>query len=123
VWVAAQGPLFTEGGGGERGLYKTTDGGATWTKSLSVPGTTGVAESVGFTDIVFDPTKPDIMFAGTYQRMRHVGQMIGGGPDGGVFKTIDGGKNWKKLTTGLPPGEVGRVGSQSIPRNPGASMR
>ncbi len=72
VFVAAQGPLFSEGG--ERGVYKTTDGGATWTQSLFINDDTGV------TDVVFDPKNPDIMFAGTYQRRRHVGQMIGGGP-------------------------------------------
>jgi photosystem II stability/assembly factor-like uncharacterized protein len=103
VWVASQGPLFTEGGGGERGLYKTTDGGATWTASLTINATTGV------TDLVLDPKNPDIIYAGTYQRMRHVGQMIGGGPDGGLFKTIDGGKTWKKLTNGLPKLDVGRI--------------
>jgi len=113
VWVASQGPLFTEGGGGERGVYKTTDGGATWTRSLFVNETTGV------TDIAFDAKNPDIMFAGTYQRMRHVGQMIGGGPDGGVFKTTDAGKSWKKLTNGLPPGEVGRIDVAVDPKRPG----
>jgi photosystem II stability/assembly factor-like uncharacterized protein len=116
VWVASQGNLFTEGGGGERGLYKTTDGGATWTRSLFVNDTTGV------TDIVFDSKNPDIMFAGTYQRMRHVGQMIGGGPDGGVFKTVDGGKNWKRLNgSGLPAAgtEVGRIGVTVDPKKPG----
>lgn len=113
VWVASQGPLFTEGGGGERGLYKTTDGGATWTRSLFINDTTGV------TDVAFDPKNPDILFAGTYQRMRHVGQMIGGGPDGGVFKTTDSGKTWKKLTAGLPPGEVGRIGVATDPKRPG----
>ena len=113
VWVAAQGPLFTEEGGGDRGIFKTTDGGATWTRNFHVNDTTG------FTDIVFDPKNPDIMFAGTYQRMRHVGQMIGGGPDGGIFKTVDGGKKWNKLTNGLPPGEVGRIGLAVDPKKPG----
>jgi photosystem II stability/assembly factor-like uncharacterized protein len=103
VWVAAQGPLFTEGGGGDRGLYKTTDGGATWTRSLEINATTGV------TDVVLDPKNPDIVYAGSYQRMRHVGQMIGGGPDGGLYKTIDGGKKWTKLTNGLPKLDVGRI--------------
>ena len=117
VCVAAQGPLFTEDGGGDRGLYKTTDGGATWTRSLFINATTGV------TDVVFDPKNPDIMFAGTYQRMRHVGQMIGGGPDGGVFKTIDGGKKWVKLTNGLPPGEVGRIGLAVDPEEAGPRVR
>jgi len=113
VWVASQGPLFTEEGGGDRGIYKTTDGGATWTRNFFVN------ETTGFTDIVLDPKNPDIIFAGTYQRMRHVGQMIGGGPDGGIFKTTDGGKKWVKLTAGLPPGEVGRIGLAVDPKKPG----
>ena len=111
VWVAAQGPLFSAGG--ERGVYKTTDGGATWTRSLHVNDTTG------FTDLAFDPRNPNTLFAGTYQRMRHVGQMIGGGPDGGVFKTTDGGRTWNKLTKGLPPGEVGRIALATDPKKPG----
>jgi photosystem II stability/assembly factor-like uncharacterized protein len=101
VWVASQGPLFSAGG--DRGLYKTTDGGKTWIQSKFIN------DDTGFTDVVFDPTNPDTMFAGTYQRRRHVGQMIGGGPDGGVFKTTNGGKSWDKLKNGLPPGEVGRI--------------
>ncbi|NQW04187.1 MAG: glycosyl hydrolase [Acidobacteria bacterium] len=111
VWVASQGPLFSAGG--ERGVYKTTDGGATWTRSLFVNDTTG------FTDLAFDPRNPNTVFAGSYQRMRHVGQMIGGGPDGGVFKTTDGGRNWNKLTNGLPPGEVGRIALATDPKKPG----
>jgi photosystem II stability/assembly factor-like uncharacterized protein len=113
VWVASQGPLFTEGGGGDRGVFKTTDGGATWTRSLFINDTTGAS------DLAFDAKNPDILFAGTYQRMRHVGQMIGGGPDGGVYKTTDAGKNWKKLTTGLPPGDVGRIAVAVDPKKPG----
>ncbi len=111
VWVAAQGPLFSDGG--ERGVYKTTNGGATWERVLHVN------ESTGFTDLAFDPRNPNTVFAGTYQRMRHVGQMIGGGPDGGVFKTTDGGKTWNKLTNGLPPGEVGRIALAADPKKPG----
>jgi photosystem II stability/assembly factor-like uncharacterized protein len=108
VWVASQGPLFSAGG--DRGLYKTTDGGKTWTRSLFINDDTGV------TDIAFDPTNPDTLFAGTYQRRRHVGQMIGGGPDGGVFKTTNGGKSWDKLKNGLPPGEVGRIALAADPK-------
>jgi len=108
VWVASQGPLFSAGG--DRGLYKTTDGGKTWNRSLSISDDTGV------TDVVFDPANPDTLFAGTYQRRRHVGQMIGGGPDGGVFKTTNGGKSWDKLKNGLPPGEVGRVALAADPK-------
>jgi photosystem II stability/assembly factor-like uncharacterized protein len=111
VWVASQGPLFSAGG--DRGVYKTTDGGKTWTRSLFINDDTGV------TDIVFDPRNPDTLFAGTYQRRRHVGQMIGGGPDGGVFKTTNGGRTWAKLTSGLPPGEVGRIALAVDPKKPG----
>ena len=102
VYVASQGPLFSEGG--ERGLYKTTDGGATWSAVLTISKDTGVS------DIVFDPRNPDIIFASAYQRRRHVGQMIGGGPEGGIFKTTNAGKTWTKLTKGLPAGDMGRVG-------------
>jgi photosystem II stability/assembly factor-like uncharacterized protein len=111
VWVAVQGPLFAAGG--DRGIYRTTDGGATWTRSFHVN------DDTGFTDIVFDSKNPDIMFAGTYQRRRHVGQMIGGGPDGGLFRTTNAGKSWTKLTNGLPPGEVGRIALAVDPKKPG----
>ena len=111
VWVAAQGPLFSEGG--ERGLYKTTDGGQTWTASLTINKDTGV------TDIAMDPKNPDVVYAGTYQRRRHVGQMIGGGPDGGIFKTKDGGKHWTKLAKGLPTHDVGRISLALDPRKSG----
>jgi len=102
VYVASQGPLFSEGG--ERGLYKTTDGGTTWYAVLTISKDTGIS------DIVFDPRNPDIIFASAYQRRRHVGQMIGGGPEGGIFKTTNGGKSWSKLTRGLPTGDMGRAG-------------
>jgi photosystem II stability/assembly factor-like uncharacterized protein len=111
VWVAAQGPLFSAGG--ERGVYKTTDGGATWARVLHVN------DDTGFTDLAMDPRNSNTMFASTYQRRRHVGQMIGGGPDGGIFKTTDGGRNWTKLTNGLPPGEVGRIALATDPKRPG----
>lgn len=111
VWVASQGPLFSAGG--DRGVYKTTDGGATWNRVLHVN------EDTGFTDLAFDPRNSNTIFASTYQRRRHVGQMIGGGPDGGIFKSTDGGRNWAKLTNGLPPGEVGRIALATDPKKPG----
>src|SRR6476619_2900501 len=74
VYVAAQGPLWS--GGGERGLYKTTDGGNKWDRVLHVSDDTGIS------DIVFDPKNPDVIYASSYQRRRAVGQMIGGGPEG-----------------------------------------
>jgi photosystem II stability/assembly factor-like uncharacterized protein len=101
VYVAAQGPLFSSGG--ERGLYKTTDGGATWTAVLTISADTGIS------DIVFDPRNSDIIIASAYQRRRAVGQMIGGGPEGGIFKSVNAGKSWTKLTKGLPTGDMGRV--------------
>jgi photosystem II stability/assembly factor-like uncharacterized protein len=102
VYVASQGPLFAPGG--ERGLYKTTDGGATWTAILTISADTGIS------DVVYDPRNPDVLFASAYQRRRAVGQMIGGGPEGGIFKSTNGGKNWTKLTRGLPTGDIGRAG-------------
>ena len=110
VWVASQGPLFSAGG--DRGLYKTIDGGKTWTQSLKINDDTGV------TDLALDPKNPDIVYAGSYERRRNVGQMIGGGPDGGIFKTVNGGKNWTKLTNGLPKHDVGRIALAIDPRKP-----
>src|SRR5688572_8666089 len=101
VYVAAQGPLFSAGG--ERGLYKTTDGGATWTASLTV------SENTGVTDIVLDPKNPDVIYASSYQRRRHVGQAIGGGREAGIHKSTNGGRSWTKLTSGLPRCDIGRI--------------
>jgi len=102
VYVAAQGPLWSPGG--ERGLYKTADGGATWTAALTISPDTGIS------DVVLDTKNPDIVFASAYQRRRAVGQMIGGGPEGGIYKSTNAGKTFAKLTKGLPTGDMGRVG-------------
>jgi photosystem II stability/assembly factor-like uncharacterized protein len=102
VWVAAQGPLWNSGG--DRGLYKTTDGGKTWEKSLEISDNTGV------TDIVMDPRNSNVIYAAAYQRRRHVWTLIDGGPESAIYKTVDGGKTWDKLTNGLPGGNVGRIG-------------
>ena len=101
VWIAAQGPLFAAGG--ERGVFKTSDGGKTWQAILTISADTGA------NDLAFDPKNPDIVYASAYQRRRAVGQLIGGGPEGGIYKTINGGRNWTKLTNGLPQGDVGRI--------------
>ena len=77
---------------------------ATWNAVLTISKDTGIS------DIVFDPRNPDVIFASAYQRRRHVGQMIGGGPEGGIFKTTNGGKTWTRLTKGLPTGDMGRAG-------------
>src|SRR6185436_19792487 len=110
VYVASQGPLWSAGG--ERGLYKTTDGGATWNAVLTISADTGIS------DAVFDAKNPDIIYASSYQRRRAVGQMIGGGPEGGIFKTTNGGRTWTKLSNGLPKDDVGRIALGVDPRNP-----
>jgi photosystem II stability/assembly factor-like uncharacterized protein len=110
VYVAAQGPLWSAGG--ERGLYKTTDGGSTWTSVLHVSDDTGIS------DIVFDPKNADVLYASSYQRRRAVGQMIGGGPEGGIWKTKDAGRTWTKLKNGLPKDDVGRIALGIDPKNP-----
>ena len=101
VYVAAQGPLFSAGG--ERGLYKTTNGGRTWTAVLTI------SENTGVTDIVLDPKNPDVIYASAYQRRRHVGQAIGGGREAGIHKSTNGGRSWTKLTSGLPKCDIGRI--------------
>ena len=110
VWVAAQGPLWNSGG--DRGLYKTTDGGQTWTKLLDIDADTGVNE------FVMDPANPDVILASSYQRRRHVWTLINGGPGGGVHKTNDGGQTWRKVTQGLPEGDLGRIGLAQAPSAP-----
>ena len=110
VYVTAIGPLWSAGG--DRGLYKTTDGGQTWKAILSISKDTGV------TDLVMDPKSPDVLYAAAYQRRRAVGQLIGGGPESGIYKSTDGGQKWTKLTKGLPTVELGRVGLGINWRNP-----
>jgi photosystem II stability/assembly factor-like uncharacterized protein len=110
VYVSAIGPLWRPGG--DRGLFKTTDGGATWKNIL--PGT----ENSGATDIVMDPAKPDTIYVAMLQRRRQVGQLVGGGPDSGIFKSTDAGAHFTKLTNGLPTLEMGRVGLGISPKNP-----
>ncbi len=110
VYVASQGPLWRAGG--ERGLYKTADGGETWTLVLEI------SENTGVTDFVMDPRDPDVLVAASYQRRRHVWTLIDGGPESALYKTTDGGENWEKLTRGLPKGDVGRIGLAQSPANP-----
>jgi photosystem II stability/assembly factor-like uncharacterized protein len=101
VYVAAQGHLW--GPNADRGVFKTTDGGRTWTKSLFVD------ENTGANDLVIDPTNPQVLYASTYQRQRRNWGFNGGGPGSGIYKTMDGGATWSKLTTGLPGGDKGRI--------------
>jgi photosystem II stability/assembly factor-like uncharacterized protein len=102
VYVAAQGPLW--GPGGDRGLYKTMDGGKTWTNLIHI------SENTGVTDIAQDPTNPDVLYAATYQRRRHVWTLIDGGPESALYKSNDAGTTWNKLKNGLPTVDLGRIG-------------
>ena len=108
VYVAAQGPLWSEGG--ERGLYKTTDGGETWTRILAGTKWAGVNE------VDLDPRNSDILLASTWQRHRHVWGYLAGGPESGLHRSTDGGATWKKIS-GVPEGE-GRIGLARSPSNP-----
>jgi len=110
VYVAAQGSIWAPGG--DRGLYKTTDGGKNWKKIL------GISENTGVADVILDPRNPDILYAASYQRRRHVGILVAGGPESAIFKSVDGGKNWKKLTKGLPGGDKGRIALGISPQQP-----
>ncbi len=102
VYVAAYGPLWSPGG--DRGLYKTTDGGETWTAVLTIN------ENAGVSEVHFDPWNPDVLYATAHQRRRHVFTQISGGPDSAIYKSVDAGKTWKKINRGLPGGDLGRIG-------------
>ena len=110
VYVAAQGPLWSAGG--DRGLYKTTDGGKTWEQVLKISDNTGV------TDVQLDPRNPRIVIATAYQRRRHFFTLIDGGPESAIHRSTDGGKTWTKVITGLPSEELGRIGIAISPVNP-----
>lgn len=102
VWVAAIGPLWNSGG--DRGLYKTIDGGKSWKKTLEIDAYTGVS------DLIIDPRNPDILYAAAFQRARHVFTYLGGGPGSGIYKSTDGGESWTKANAGLPAVDLGRIG-------------
>ncbi|MFQ5738526.1 MAG: glycosyl hydrolase [Acidobacteriota bacterium] len=110
VYVAAQGPLWNSGG--DRGLFKTRDGGETWKLVLEVSPDTGVS------DLVLDPRNPDVLFSTSYQRRRHVWTLIDGGPESTVYKSSDGGETWAKSARGLPKEDLGRIGLAISPVNP-----
>lgn len=110
VYVAALGHLW--GPNPERGLYKTTDGGETWSNTLFVD------EDTGFTDVVMDPSDPEILYAAAYQRRRTVFGFNGEGPGSGLYKTVDGGDTWTKLHEGLPHGSTGRIGIDVYRKDP-----
>ncbi len=117
VYVAAAGNLWAPTG--DRGVFKTTDGGKTWRK---LAGGLPSDARTGATDLVMDPQNPEVLYAAFYQRQRLPWRFDGGGSNGGIFKTTDGGTTWTKLTRGLPPGETGRIGLDIYRRNPGILM-
>ncbi len=109
IYVAAYGPLWSDGG--DRGVYKSTDGGETWAQIHYISDQTGTA------DLVMDPENPDVLYAADHQRRRHVFTYIGGGKESSLYKTEDGGENWTEITTGLPKGKMGRIGLAISPAN------
>jgi photosystem II stability/assembly factor-like uncharacterized protein len=110
VYVAALGNLW--GAGGERGVYKTTDGGQTWTRVLHVDDDTGA------TELVMDPSNNKVLYAAMYQRRRATWGMNGGGPGSAIYKSSDAGRTWTKLTRGIPEGPLGRIGLDIYRKNP-----
>ncbi|MEM8547306.1 MAG: glycosyl hydrolase, partial [Pseudomonadota bacterium] len=110
VLVSAHGPLWSDGG--DRGLYRTTDGGASWVRILDIDAYTGINE------FVVDPNNADIILATSYQRRRHVWTLINGGPGSGIHKSTDRGKTWTKITSGLPSDHMGKIGIAMAPSEP-----
>ena len=110
VLVAAEGPLWSAGG--ERGVYKSTDGGGSWRQVLAFD------EHTGATDIEFAPGNPDVVYAAAYQRRRHIWGFMAGGPSSGIYKSTDGGDSWREVTAGLPSGDMGKIGLAVTPADP-----
>ena len=109
VLVAAQGPLWSPGG--DRGLFKTTDGGSSWQSILSIDENTGVNE------FVVDPENHNNIVASSYQRRRHVWVLINGGPGSAIHKSTDGGATWVRVESELPVDNMGRIGLAAAPSN------
>jgi photosystem II stability/assembly factor-like uncharacterized protein len=111
VLVAATGPLFADSP--ERGVFRTTDGGRTWTRTLYVDARTGAA------DLAMDPANPDVIYAAMWTVRRQAWTFASGGSGSGLYKSTDGGRTWRRLTNGLPAGELGRIGLDVSPARPG----
>lgn len=109
IYVAAYGPLWSAGG--ERGIYKSTDGGEHWDLILEV------SENTGFNEIHLDPRNSEVLYATAHQRRRHVWTYVSGGPESAVYKSTDGGENWRKIEKGLP-GNKGRISLAISPAQP-----
>jgi photosystem II stability/assembly factor-like uncharacterized protein len=110
VFVAAQGPLWRAGG--DRGLYKTTNGGKSWRRVLAI------SEDTGISEVHIDPSDPDLMYACAYQRRRHQWTLIDGGPESAIYRSFDGGDTWQKASRGLPGGDIGKIGMDISPADP-----
>ncbi len=110
VMVAAEGPLWSAGG--ERGVYRSEDGGATWTPVLTID------ENTGITDLEFASDDPNTVYAAAYQRRRHIWGFMAGGPESGVWKSTDAGVTWREVTTGLPSRDMGKIGLAVTPADP-----
>ncbi len=111
VWVAVYGPVWKEGG--ERGLYLTEDGGKSWNRVYHV------SDKTGCNEVHLDPTMNGTIYAAFHQRIRHEWTYLGGGPESALYKSSDNGKTWKKLTSGLPGGDVGRITVATSPLKAG----
>nr|WHW29641.1 putative glycosyl hydrolase [uncultured bacterium] len=118
IFVAAQGPLWS--GGGDRGLFKSTDGGKNWRKVLGDGlGNTEIDDQyTGVSEVHMDPRNPDVMYAVSWQRFRNVAVLMDGGPGTGIHKSEDGGETWRELTEGLPEENRGKTGLAISPQNP-----
>lgn len=110
VLVAAEGPLWSAGG--DRGVYKTVDGGQNWELVL------GIDENTGITDLEFNPANPDVVYAAAYQRRRKTWALLAGGPNSGIYKSSNNGDSWRQVKTGLPKGDMGKIGLAVTPANP-----
>ncbi len=110
VYVAAYGPVWRVGG--ERGIYKTADGGKSWNRILHV------SDMTGFNEIHMDPRDNQVLYAAAHQRIRKQWTYLGGGPESGIYKSTDAGVSWKKINKGLPSGDKGRIGMGISPANP-----
>ena len=110
VLVAAEGSLWAPGG--DRGVYKSTDGGDSWRLVLEID------ENTGVTDIEFAPGNPDMVYAAAYERRRKIWGHLAGGPNSGIYKSTDGGESWRRISAGLPKGDVGKIGLAVTPANP-----
>ena len=110
AYVAAVGNLWKANP--ERGVFKTTDAGRSWTRVLFVDTLTGA------TDLVMDPRNADVLYAATYQRLRKAFGFNGGGPGSAIYKSTDAGATWSKLANGIPTGDKGRIGLAIAPSRP-----